>query len=167
MAESILKMLFYNSYGHASFRDASDLKAGMDQYYLMTLPWFHLHGRNVEAFRRDGDRTTIRLEGNAVADIDWAKLTYSVTIDGSEVARDLASFCPIDENRIAFYAVSSRELTATLSRNWNPSTVVAYRLSTEARTEAPVKVQNGRLTVAVNAQEPVIVYRSAESSEMK
>lgn len=158
LAEGMLKMLFYNGYAHASFGGASNLHNTTDLYYLMMLPWFQLHGRNVENFRRDGSRTTIYLEGNAVADMDWAKQTYSVTIGGVEIARDLATYCPIDDHRIAFYSQTERELRAPLPQGWQASGLVAFALALDGRKETPVSVKGESVTIVVKAQEPIIVY---------
>ncbi len=163
LANGILKMLFYNGYAHASFRDGGDLRATTDLYYLMMVPWFKLHGRNVESFRREGDRTVVELEGNAVADMDWAKQTYTVSIDGSEVARDLATYCPLDDHRIAFYSASARELSAPLPAGWDAGRIAGSALSASGREAVPVTVRDGRVVVAVDAQTPVIVYRDSGS----
>jgi hypothetical protein len=46
---------------------------------------------NIEGFARVQDRTTTTLEGsNNHVDIDWEKKSYSVTLDGAEVARETA-----------------------------------------------------------------------------
>jgi hypothetical protein len=165
MEDAILKMLFYNGFAHASFRGASDLPATTDLYYLMMVPWFKLHGRDIAAFRRDGDRTKITFEGNATAEMDWAEKTYSVTIDDIQVAGDLATFCPLDEDRIAFYSTKARELSTTMPRGWNASNIEAAELFSDRRNKAAVTVKNGRITVSVNAQQPVIVYR--DSTKMR
>lgn len=165
MEDAILKMLFYNGFAHASFRGASDLPATTDLYYLMMVPWFKLHGRNIAAFRRDGDRTKITFEGNATAEMDWAEKTYSVTIDDIQVAGDLATFCPLDEDRIAFYSTKARELSAPLPRGWDASHIEAAELFPDRRNKTAVTAKNGRITVAVNAQQPVIVYR--DSTKMR
>ena len=158
LQDGMLKMLFYNGYAHASFRGASDLRNTTDLYYLMMLPWFQLHGRNIKSFHRDGERTTIRFEGNAIADMDWEKKTYSVTIDGVEIARDMATFCPLDKNRIAFYSASPQELSARLPEGWQADKVVAIALSTDVRKEVSVAVKDGMISIRVQAQQPVIVY---------
>lgn len=162
--EAILKMLFYNGYAHASFRGAADLKTATDMYYLMMLPWFKLHGRNIESFRRNGDHTMISLEGSAAVDMDWAQQTYSVAIDGVEIARDLATYCPLDEDRIACYSATARELSRALPKNWTADMLVAFALSTGDRKEVPVTVKNGIFTVSVNGKEPVIIYRNADKA---
>lgn len=160
-ADAMLKMLFYNGYTHASFRDASDLKQTTDLYYLMMVPWFQLHGRNVEGFRRDGERTTIHLEGNAVVDLDWGRQTYVVSINGVEIARDMATYCALDENRIALYATSARELTAEIPAGWPTDKISAVALSPSGAQPVPVSIRSGSVVVGVNAREPVIVrYRS-------
>ena len=167
LTDAILKMLFYNGYAHANFRDAADLKATTDLYYLMLLPWFKLHGRDIESFRRDGDRTVIGLEGNASVEIDWAQRTYAASIDGTEIARDSATYCSLDENRIALYSAVARQLTAPLPESWNAATPVAFALSTSGRREVAVEPRKGKITLQVQAQEPVIIYRDRKLAEKR
>ena len=164
LLEGILKMLFYNGYAHASFRGAGNLNAITDLYYLMMVLWFKLHARNVTGFRRDGERTVIDLEGNGVVDLDWAKQTYVVTLNGIEIARDLQTYCPLDEDRIAFYSATSADLAAHLPPGWRPNDLMAVALSTGDRKETRVSVANGKIAVHANAHEPVIVYRSSEKA---
>ena len=167
LTDAIIKMLFYNGYAHVPFRDASNLSAAGDMYYLMMLPWFHLHGRDIVSFRREGERTFIGLEGNSSIEIDWARDAYTATVDGVEITRDSAIFCPLDDRRIAFYSISPRELARPLPSGWDPTLVTASALSTEGRKRAEVEVKNDMLTVAVKPREPVIVYRDAERAAEK
>jgi hypothetical protein len=162
LTDGILKTLFYNGYAHASFRGASDLRATTDLYYLMMLPWFKLHARNIESFRRDGERTIIGLEGNSSIDIDWSKQMYSATLDGIEITRDSAVFCPLDENRIAFYATTDRELSFPLPGGWKSDLTAAFVLTPQDRQEKPISIKNGSIVVPVKAQQPVIVYRDGD-----
>ncbi len=164
LTDGILKTLFYNGYAHASFRGASDMRATTDLYYLMMLPWFKLHARNIESFRRDGERTVLGLEGNSSIDIDWSKQTYSATLDGIEITRDSAVFCPLDENRLAFYATMERELSVPLPGGWKSDLMAAFALTAQDRQEKPISVKNGSIVVAVKAQQPVIVYRDGHTA---
>ena len=158
LTDGILKTLFYNGYAHASFRGASDMRATTDLYYLMMLPWFKLHARSIESFRREGDRTVIGLEGNSSIDIDWRQQTYSAMVDGVEITRDSAVYCPLDDNRIAFYATTERELSFPLPPRWKSESVAAFALTAEERQERAFKAKNGKIVVFVKAQEPVVVY---------
>jgi hypothetical protein len=54
------------------------------------------------------------MEGNSQIVLDWAKKSYSVVLDGVEVARDDSTFCPVEKDKIAFYALTPQTLTATL-----------------------------------------------------
>lgn len=158
-AESMLKMLFYNGYAHASFRGASDLKATTDLYYLMMVPWFQLHGRNIERFHREGERTTITLDGHAVIEMDWSKLSYVVKIAGVTIARALSTSCPLDERRIAFYSQTAQELSTPLPSARPATGLKAFALSVGGRNPVVPQVRNGMVSVEVKAQEPVILYR--------
>ena len=167
LTDGISKTLFYNGYAHASFRGAADMRATTDLYYLMMVPWFKLHARDIESFRRDGDRTLIGLEGNASIDIDWSKQTYSAKADGVEITRDSALFCPIDSDRIAFYATTERTLSAALPSGWKTDAIAAFVLSTQERQERQIKVENGHIVAEVKAQEPVIVYRDGDKARQR
>src|SRR5215475_1433976 len=116
--ERTMNTLFYNGYMHTILRDDTKLEDVTDIYYLNVLPWLKIRGRDIETFHREGDRTEINLAGHARVEQDWTAKTYSVVVDGTEIARNLATFCPLDENRVAFYAQSERELSFPLPKNW-------------------------------------------------
>lgn len=163
LTEGILKTLFYNGYAHASFRGASDMKSTTDLYYLMMLPWFKLHSRDIVSFRRDGQHTLIGLEGDSSIDIDWDKRSYRVVVDGAEISRDLSTTCPLDSNRLALYATTDRDLSTPLPSGWKQASLAAFALAPDDRRETKVLVGAGQLRVRVKAQEPVIVYRDGDA----
>ncbi len=160
--DRVMNTLFHNMCPHPSIGSSQPSSEITDIFYLMMVPWFHLHARNIESFRQEGDRTIIGLEGNALIDLDWAKKTYVVTLGGAEVARDGSTFCPMDENRIAFYSVMQKELSAPLPKGWDPNGVTARALTPETPQEVRPVIKDGVVTVSVPAQQPVIVYRSTK-----
>ena len=166
-AERAINFLFYNAAPHTFITVDSDLKNFIESYYLMWVPWFKLNHRNVESFRRDGDRTVIGLEGNSHVDLDWANKTYSVTLDGAEIARDGSTFCPLDNERIAFYSADAKELSAPLPRGWESNSIAAIALSADKPQPLELKVEGGQVTVAVPAQRPVIVYREGDKAKKR
>jgi len=133
----------------------------------MWVPWFKLNHRNIETFHRDGEHTIIGLEGNSKIDLDWANKTYSVTLDGAEVARDGSTFCPIDEERIALYSTTEKELSATLPSGWDAAKVAVIALSTEKATPLQAKTENGKVLVSLPAQQPAMVYRDGEKAKKR
>ena len=133
----------------------------------MWVPWFKLHSRNIELFHRDGERTVIGLEGNSHLDLDWTNKTYSVTLDGAEIARDGSTFCPLDEDRIAFYSTADKQLSAPLPHGWDAGKVAAIVLSSEKAEPFEIKVENGKVQVSVPAQKPIIVYRDGERAKKR
>jgi hypothetical protein len=125
------------------------------------VPWFRLHMLNIEGFARVQDRTTTTLEGsNNHVDIGWEKKSYSVTLDGAEVARDSATFCPLGEDRIAMYSIADGPLTATLPAGWNPQEVSASSLFADRKEPANFKVDGRRVTVTMQSRRPVMIYRT-------
>lgn len=163
--DRLLVMLFYNACSHMIVRADMPESEITDYYYLMMLPWFVLRGRNIETFRRDGERTQIGLEGNAVVDIDWASKAYSATLGGSRITADQATSCPVDRDRIAFYSVTAQELTFPMPADWDAGQVAARTLSAGRRETASASGTGGIIRVQVDARRPVMVYRNAQLAD--
>jgi hypothetical protein len=166
-ADRMLNMLFYNGCGHPIIRNDMDRRDITDMFYLMMLPWFKVHNLNIESFHREGDRTVTDLEGNTQITLDWAAKTYSVSVDGVEITRDLATFCPLDNNRIAFYSLTEKELSAPLPKSWEAKNIAALVLSTDKPEDFPVKVDAGTIKCSVPARRPVIVYRNGAAAKAR
>ena len=82
-----------------------------------------------------------------------------VVLRGSEVAREDRVFCPIDDDRMAFYALTPQKLRAALPAGWKREEMSATRLSTGQRYAAVFDVADGFIEVGVDVRQPVIVYR--------
>jgi hypothetical protein len=122
-----------------------------------------LHTLNIESFDRDGDRVTIGLEGNSLIVLDWATKKYGIVLDGVEVARDDSTFCPVDNDKIAFYALAPQTLTATLPMGWKAEEMVAVALSTDKRIPVDFRVDGNQIRVSASAQQPIMIYRKKEA----
>ena len=155
-------MMFYGEAQHSIFNGDATAERMLDVFYLAMVPWYRLHMLNVEGFERAGERTVTTLEGarNQVG-IDWDKKSYSVMLDGAEVARDGATFCPLGEGRIAMYAIADGPLTATLPVGWSPGEVSAMTLLAERKEPAKFEVDGRRVTVEMQARRPVMLYRGS------
>jgi hypothetical protein len=162
--ERILNMLFYNSSQHPAMGNKSQYADINDIFYLMMVPWFTIFNRELESFRRDGDRTVIGLEGNYTLDLDWAKQMYSVACDGVELARNGSTTCPLDADRIAFYATENKELSTPLPKNWRADGIRAQLLNATGAQAYEATVTSGMIKVSVQARQPVIVSRAANAS---
>jgi hypothetical protein len=156
----LLLMMFYGEAQHSIFNGEAPVANMLDSFYLAMVPWFRLHMLNVEGFERAGEQTSTMLEGSGNhVDIDWEKKSYSVTLDGAEVARDSATFCPLGKDRIALYTVGDGPLTATLPAGWNPGQVSATSLFADRKEPAAFKVDGRLVTVQMQARRPVMLYR--------
>ncbi|PYY22647.1 MAG: hypothetical protein DMG62_12355 [Acidobacteria bacterium] len=160
VAERIMKTLFYNGCSHAIVRADMNLNDALDTFYLIMVPWFQLHARHIESFRREGERTVIGVEDNAVIDIDWNAKAYTASLDGSPICSEAGTFCPLDTDRIAFYSLTAQELTANLPRGWQASEVRASKLSANGAEEFQISVDGSRVKARVEARIPVIAYRN-------
>ncbi len=156
----LLLMMFYGEAQHSIFNGDAPVERMLDSFYLAMVPWFRLHLLNVEGFERDGERTLTTLEGNGNrVSIDWEKKSYSVLLDGAEVARESATFCPLGEDRIAMYSLADGPLTATLPLGWKADEVQAVALFAERKEAVKFEVDGRRVTVAMEARRPVMLHR--------
>jgi hypothetical protein len=157
-----LYTLFYN--GHEfPWLPQQDWERSFAKFYYSTLvPWYQVHYRNIESFLRDGQRTVIGLEGNSKIDLDWTSDTYTVTVNGVDVARDGDTFCPIGKDRVAFYSRAAKQLSAPLPEGWDANSVVAVTMSADKKEAAIMSVRDGKLVVNVQPERPVMVFRDAQ-----
>jgi hypothetical protein len=151
-----LYSFFYN--GHAFPGDKIDQITAF--YYGVLLPWRQVHYRNVESFRREGERTPIGLEGNSSIDLDWKFNSYKVIANGVEIASGGDTYCPVRDDRIAFYSKTGKRLTASLPKGWDPAAITARALFADRSEETPLEVRGGKVSVDVPAERPVMVFRN-------
>jgi len=161
---AMLDMLFYNACGHIYIKADPDPAEITDYFYLMVLPWIKLHARNIEWFRREGERTLIGLEGDCSVDLDWKNKTYSARIAGTDLTRDGSTVCELDAGRIAFYSL---DFFAPLPKSWDRGKFTAIALSVDAPQEHKVDVGESKLTILVPRRRPVIVYRDGEAAKRR
>jgi len=167
LIDRVMNTLFYNGATHLILRGDIDRQEIADIYYLNLLPWFHIGSRAIESFERAGSLTTIGLEGNSRVEQDWDAKTYTVTVEGNEIARDLATFCPLDATRIAFYSYTERELSAPLPASWKLANPSAVSLSTEKAKPFAIRVEKETIHVQSPARTPIIVYQNEELAQRR
>ena len=167
LVDRIMNSLFSNGCMHLILRNDTDWRDIADLYYLNLLPWFKTMNRNIESFQRQGDRTVIGLEGNSRIEQDWAAKTYSVIIDGVEIARDLGTCCQLDPDRIAFYAQTERELAAPLPKGWRTNQLAAIGLSPAGAEAATLDFADGLIRVRVPGRQPILVFRDGPAAKKK
>jgi len=153
-------MMFYGEAQHSIFNGDAPIERRLDSFYLAMVPWFKLHMLNIEGFERTGDRTVTTLEGRGNrVEIDWTQQSYTVFLDGVEVANRSAVYCPLDRDRIAMYSVADGPLTATIPAEWDVKAVTAWALFTEKKSPVDLKWDGRKVTVAMRARQPVMLYR--------
>ena len=161
----LLLMMFYGEAQHSIFNGDTPIQNMLDSFYLAMVPWFRLHLLNIEGFERVRGRTTTTLEGSGNrVDIDWEKKTYGVTLDGAEVVRDNATFCPIGKDRIAMYAITDGPLMATLPPDWSARNISAKALFTDRAEPTKFDLNGRQVTVQMQARRPVMIYRERAAS---
>jgi hypothetical protein len=155
--------IFWNTRSTLWFQANTDRTTIADFYYLVVLPFGKLHKLAVEDYESTGTVRRLLLEGNSQVTMDTAGDSYSAAIGGVEIARDNATFCPIDEHRIAFYARTARTLRYPLPAGWYAAAVTARALTPQGRVTCDVQCIDGRIVVQAEAKQPVIVYSSQKA----
>jgi hypothetical protein len=155
-------MMFNGESQHSIFGGTTPIEQRLDSFYLVMVPWFRLHGLNIEGFERNGDKTVSTLEGQGNrVEIDWSRSAYSVSFDGAEVAGDSATFCPLGKDRIAMYAIKDVPLTATIPAGWDPAGIAARSLFVDRREPVKFDLEGRKVTVQMEARRPVMIYRDS------
>jgi len=157
----VLESIFYNAaFSQDLFGGPASLDLAVDSFYLVQVPWFSLHTRPLTGFARDGSRVHLEFGEGTFADLDWNGLRYAVTVDGVEIARDGATFCRLDDRRIALYSRAPQTLATPLPAGWDAATLEATALHGDGHREVvPLIHEGGRLRVPVAARRPVIIRR--------
>ena len=158
--------LFWGANIHDILRASTDRKQITDVFYLIMVPWLHLHRREIESFHREDQQVAIGYEGGARAEIDNDKKTYRVLLGGDEIANEQSVFAPLNGDRLCFYSLNAQELNAPIPAGWNESEAAAAALSIGQRQPVPFKVGDGRVHITVAAQQPVILYRTRKLSRL-
>jgi hypothetical protein len=83
-----------------------------------------------------------------------------------EVARNDSTFCPVDKDKIAFYAIVPQTLTAKLPAGWRAEEMAAVALSTDKRVPVDFRVDGNQIEVSANAQQPIMIYRKKDAAHL-
>jgi hypothetical protein len=152
--------IFWNTRSALWFQADTDRTKMTDFYYLIALPFSKLHLLSVEAYESTDSSRRLLLEQGSQITMDITGQAYSAEWKGMEIAKNDATFCPIDENRIAFYTRSARQLRYPIPSAWNPTEITARTLSLQGRSTFKIRLANGMIVVDAEAKQPVIVYAS-------
>ena len=155
--------IFWNTRSALWFQANTDRATIADFYYLVVLPFAKLHKLAVEDYERNGTVRRLILERQSEVTMDTASDSYAARIGGIEIARDNATFCPIDDNRIAFYSRTARTLRYPLPAGWDAHTLTARALTLQGRVACNVLCADGMIVVEAEAKRPVIIYSSEKA----
>ena len=152
--------LFWNNRSSQWYQGDSDPMRIAEFYFLVVLPFSKLHDLPVEDYSHRGGVRRLKLKGGAeIALLDDGK-TYVAAHNGARIARSGTTSCPIDADRIAFFARDAQTLAYPLPSGWRRQDLVAKRLTVEGAQPHSAEVADRIMVVSVPARTPVIVYRS-------
>jgi hypothetical protein len=109
----------------------------------------------------------IGIAGNSSIDLDWKSKGYAVRVNGVEVARDGDTFCPVGNDRIAFYSKKGGRLSAPVPAGWNPQSVAALALYPDRAEEVAISKTAGSFTVDAAPGRPIVIFRDGASARKR
>jgi len=131
-----------------------------DAFYLIMVPWFQLHQRNIEGYSTGGPQSRMTFAGaDSFYELNWDSKAYRLVLDGREVAANGQTTCPLDANRMALYRTKAGPVKIALPHDWNPAKVKASALSPDRKETMEIKVQGKEVEVQLAERRPVILYR--------
>lgn len=166
---------FYGACTHSILRADSDPAFFLDHFYLGMVPFFVLRGRMLTDFERNGDRSRIHLEGNALIESDLTAKTLRISIDGVDILRDDAVFCPLASPdaapdsppaKIACYSIQPRTITVPLPTSWQATDAVAVALHTDRREAVKIEARDHAVAIPLEGRRPVMLYRNAADARL-
>jgi hypothetical protein len=131
-----------------------------DFYYLVVLPFSKLHRLAVESYETTTSTQRLLLEQNSRVQIETAGAAYTAVFNGIEIAGDDATFCPIDDHRIAFYSRTARQLRYPLPATWKRDEVTARTLTLQGPIACKIQIVANTLIVEASPKQPVILYEN-------
>jgi hypothetical protein len=153
--------LFWNNRSSQWYQGDSDPMRIAEFYFLIGLPFSKLHDLPVEDYSHRGGVRRLKLSGGAEITLADDGTTYTAVFNGATIAKSGTTACPIDADRIAFFARDAETLTYPLPDGWGAEEIVAKALLVEGPRPHSASVQAGSIAVGVPARTPVIVYRNA------
>ena len=157
--------LFFNSRPATWYQADTDRMKIAEFYFLVLLPLNKIQNLPVEDYGSSGGMRRLVLADGASISLGRDPGRYVATWRGAAIAEDGATFCPIDADRIAFYATKGRTLRHPLPAGWDAGAATARALTLNGRRPFAVDVKTGEIVVTVPARQPVIVYRNSEIAD--
>lgn len=158
--EGALRSLYKGCcFGTEITADPGRLEDAVDGFYIIHLPWLLLKDTALESCESADGVDILRYGERAFVKLDWRNTQYEINLDGIEIARNHATFCPFGDHRLAFYSLEPRILSAPLPAGWDSATISARVLSRDGSRAWRVECSDGIVSVDVPARTPVIVYR--------
>ena len=152
------KELFWNTRSALWFQHDTDRTRMTDFYYLVVLPFSKLHRLAVESYESTGPTNRLLLEQRSEIEMSTDGGSYTAVFQGVAIAKDDATFCPIDDHRIAFYSRTARQLRYPLPASWKQNEVTSRTLTLQGPIACKMQIIGNMIVVEASPKQPVIVY---------
>lgn len=130
----------------------------LDMFYLKCIPWYKLNKLEMIDYVRKGNVEMLTIENNSTVTVNIAEGTYSAIWNGTEITRDSSVYCPLDEERIAFYSIEDKILNYPVPGEWAGMEIKARELFADRSEPYNITVFGGNIYVSAKSRRPIIVY---------
>ena len=124
--------------------------------YLVVAPWTYLRHRKMQDYRRQGAVSRVTYAANTFVEVNEATGQWRVVVDGVSVAED-GLLVVRKGDLVAVYAQTERRVKVALPASLRGSGLRITNACTDKDLTAQAEVVQDAVTMAVPAQEPILV----------
>jgi hypothetical protein len=157
------QQMFYGGGPRFMTRFNEDRQTVAETFYLQAVPWMLLHQRNILAFTQEEKQSRILIEGGEIR-VSLDTGTYSVSLDGAEVATDKWVAAPLGSDRVVLYATEARTVRVPIPKSWNQKSVEATVATKAGFEKGSVSIEGNQFVVALEPRKPIVLFKNALDS---
>jgi len=132
----VVKALLYGLTFSCDFDRNTDLHYITDLYYLVTLPWTKLYGKNMASYSKKGTVERVTYEDGCYVEVDLKTRKYLVVVNGEVISEDFTSFVPMKKDLYLGYSKDGGPFKYPLPAHWKKGRDVhVLKLSASGETE--------------------------------
>jgi len=161
----IMKALLYGATFSYDFNKNTNLHYVTDLYYLVTLPWIKLYGKNMKSYSREGAVERMTYENGSYVEVDLKTRRYVVQVNGEVISKDYTCFVPMKKDLYLGYSKDGGLFSYPFPAQWikrRALHVLKLKASGETK-EVGWRLDNGDLTFLAEQRSPYKIFSESDS----
>jgi len=132
----MMKALLYGATFSYDFDKSTDLHYITDLYYLVTLPWTKLYGKNMMSYSKKGTVERVTYEDRCYVEVNLKTRRYVVTVNGEVISKDFTCFVPVKNDLHLGYSKDGGMFKYPVPAHWKKGQGIhVLKLSASGETE--------------------------------